>query len=116
MPIPPIGALMELSALGFGAVLPGDPPGGVMTGALVAPSGAAVVVPDGAIGADMPLSEDAGAVLPGDMLGLAIAGALVAPFGAGLEGVVCAQAMPADTIKAAEASQSERMKSLLECF
>jgi hypothetical protein len=49
-----------------------------------------------------------GEVFPGDAPGaLETIGALVAPVGAGAD---CAQATPAETIKAAEASMSERME------
>jgi hypothetical protein len=51
----------------------------------------------------------AGAVLPGEVPGAVTVAAFGAPVGAGLGGVVCAQAKPAETINAAEASKIERI-------
>jgi hypothetical protein len=76
----------------------------VTVGEAIAPSGAGLA--DGGIGA---AGGVAGAVLPGEAPGaLETTGALVAPVGAGEAD--CAQATPAETIKAAEASMSERME------
>jgi hypothetical protein len=72
----------------------------------MAPSGAGLA--EDAIGGIGAAGEVAGAVLPGEEPGaLETIGALVAPVGAGAD---CAQATPAETIKAAEASMSERME------
>jgi hypothetical protein len=99
---------------GTGAVLPGDSPAVVTVGAFGAPVGAGagedmlLVVAGAAM-----LSEDVvpgtGAVLPGDSPGVVTVGAFGAPVGAGLGVLVCAQAKPAETINAAEASKIERI-------
>jgi hypothetical protein len=61
-----------------------------------------------ALSLDM-LPLDGEAVRPGDWPGLVSTGAFSAPFGAGAGVVVCAQANPAETIKAAEANHNERI-------
>jgi hypothetical protein len=99
---------------GTGAVLPGDSPAVVTVGAFGAPAGAGegddmLLVVEGAAMLFEDTGPVAGAVLPGDSPGVVTVGAFGAPAGAGLGVLVCAQAKPAETMIAAEASKIERI-------
>jgi hypothetical protein len=118
--VPAAGAGVVVAALlvePLGAMLPGEMAGlGELSGACGAPVGATPPAPALA-GALIEAMEPAELlpvpVLPGEAIepaGVSV-GALGAPVGAGE--VVCAAAMPADMIIAAEASQIERMENLL---
>jgi hypothetical protein len=110
----------------LGPVLPGDEPGLDSMGALAAPSGAGALAavllpgPAGAIEAApgevmlWPLVDGGGVVWPGERPGLVCTGPLVELVAAGAAVEVWAQAMPVETMRAAEASQSERI--LISCL